>query len=160
MLYAINVGEDEIGRMDADRFAAAERPNTETVVVCGKLEAEMAQLGEDEIGTFLEDYGLTESGMIRLIRSTYHLLGLISFLTAGEEECRAWTIRNGTRAQLAAGAIHSDLEKHFIRAEVAAFSDFKEHGGFPALRDKGLLRLEGKDYVVADGDILTTRHSG
>ncbi len=161
MLYAINVGEDAIGSMDADTYAdGTERPNTETVVVCGKLEAEMAQLGEDEIGTFLEDYGLAEPGMVRLIRSTYHLLGLISFLTAGEEECRAWTIRKGTRAQQAAGAIHSDLEKHFIRAEVAAFSDFQEHGGFPALREKGLLRLEGKDYVVADGDILTIRHSG
>jgi hypothetical protein len=98
--------------------------------------------------------------MIRLIRSTYHLLGLISFLTAGEEECRAWTIRRGTRAQRAAGAIHTDLEKHFIRAEVAAFDAFREWGGFPQLRDKGLLRLEGKEYEVQDGDILTIRHSG
>jgi hypothetical protein len=160
MLYAINVGEDAISHMGGSFDETSGRPNTETVVICGKLEAEMAELGEDEIGSFLEDYGLTESGMVRLIRSTYHLLGLISFLTAGEEECRAWTIRRGTRAQQAAGAIHSDLEKHFIRAEVAAYGDFREHGGFPALREKGLLRLEGKQYPVADGDIITVRHSG
>jgi ribosome-binding ATPase YchF (GTP1/OBG family) len=120
----------------------------------------MAELPPDELTAFLEDYGLEESGMVRLIRSTYRLLGLISFLTAGEEECRAWTIRRGTKAQQAAGVIHSDLEKHFIRAEVASFDDFRTHGGFAALRDKGLLRLEGKEYEVKDGDILTIRHSG
>ena len=120
----------------------------------------MAELLPEELDGFLEDYGLSESGMMRLIRSTYHLLGLISFLTAGEEECRAWTIRKGTTAQKAAGVIHSDLEKHFIRAEVVSFEDFQQNPGFAPLREKGLLRLEGKGYAVKDGDILTIRHSG
>jgi len=170
MVYAINVGEDQIDMLnspntspdtvDAGDTNVESRPNTERVYICGKLEAEMVDLPTEELNSFLEDYGLSESGMVRLIRSTYHLLGLISFLTAGEEECRAWTIRRGTRAQQAAGAIHTDLEKHFIRAEVAGFDDFKEHGGFAALRDKGLLRLEGKQYEVKDGDIINVRHGG
>jgi GTP-binding protein YchF len=160
MVYVINVGEDQIDLLKNRSSEDESRPETERVYICGRLEAEMAELPPEELGGFLEDYGLAESGMVRLIRSTYHLLGLISFLTAGEEECRAWTIRRGTMAQSAAGAIHTDLEKHFIRAEVASFDEFKEHGGFSALRDKGLLRLEGKGYEVKDGDILTIRHSG
>lgn len=160
ILYAINLGEDQIDRLKQEPASDHARPNAERVHISGKLEAEMAELAPEELDVFLNDYGLSESGMVRLIRSTYRLLGLISFLTAGEEECRAWTIRRGTRAQRAAGAIHSDLEKHFIRAEVAAFEAFREHGSFAALRDKGLLRLEGKDYIVNDGDIITVRHSG
>jgi len=161
MIYAINVGED---RIDMLRSSAEEEsalpPNTARVLISGKLEAEMAELADEDLAAFLKDYGLEESGMVRLIRSAYRLLGLISFLTAGEEEVRAWTIRKGTTAQRAAGAIHSDLEKHFIRAEVSAFGAFREHGSFAALRERGLLRLEGKDYIVQDGDILTVRHSG
>jgi GTP-binding protein YchF len=159
MIYAINLGEDQIDRLREEQ-AEAPAPNTERVYVSGKLEAEMAELLPEELDGFLEDYGLSESGMMRLIRSTYHLLGLISFLTAGEEECRAWTIRKGTTAQKAAGVIHSDLEKHFIRAEVVSFEDFQQNPGFAPLREKGLLRLEGKGYAVKDGDILTIRHSG
>ena len=160
MVYVINIGEDQIDLLTSGSSNDESRPGRDRVYICGRLEAEMAELPAEDLVGFLEDYGLDESGMVRLIRSTYHLLGLISFLTAGEEECRAWTIRRGTRAQRAAGAIHTDLEKHFIRAEVAAFDDFKEHGGFAALRDKGLLRLEGKEYEVKDGDILNIRHSG
>ena len=160
MVHAINVGEDQIELLKSKADSKPAGTNTERVYICGKLEAEMAELAPEELDGFLEDYGLAESGMIRLIRSTYHLLGLISFLTAGEEECRAWTIRRGTRAQNAAGVIHTDLEKHFIRAEVAAFDDFRKHGGFAALRDNGLLRLEGRNYEVQDGDIVTVRHSG
>jgi len=128
--------------------------------VCGKLEAEMAELPPEELRTFLSDYGLTESGSARLIRTTYRLLGLISFFTVGEEECRAWTIANGTNAQRAAGAIHTDLQEHFIRAEVCHYDDFVKHGSHQALKEKGLLRLEGKDYIVKDGDIMEIRHSG
>ena len=164
MIYAINVGEDQIGAGAAELGASTKQqsnaPNTARVYISGKLEAEMAQLTDEDLKVFLADYGLEESGMIRLIRSAYELLGLISFLTAGEEECRAWTIRKGTTAQKAAGAIHTDLEKHFIRAEVSSFEDFSEHPSFAALREHGLLRLEGKDYVVRDGDIITVRHSG
>jgi GTP-binding protein YchF len=156
ILHVWNVGEDQLDLLGE----GSPPPRTAQVSVCGKLEAEMSQLEPDELQSFLDDYGMAESGMVRLIRSTYDLLGLISFLTAGEEECRAWTIRKGTRAQQAAGAIHTDLEKHFIRAEVAAFEDFREHPTFAALRERGLLRLEGKDYEVRDGDILTIRHSG
>jgi len=110
--------------------------------------------------SFLADYGMKESGAERLIRTTYHLLGLISFFTVGEEECRAWTITGGTNAQHAAGAIHTDLQDHFIRAEVCHYADFVKHGSHHALKEKGLLRLEGKEYIVEDGDIMEIRHSG
>ena len=159
MIYAINLGDDQVGRLGKQETRVSP-PNTESVYLSGKLESEMAELPAEELGGFLGDYGLSESGLVRLIRSTYHLLGLISFLTAGEEECRAWTIRKGTPAQKAAGAIHTDLEKHFIRAEVVSFEDFQENPGFGLLRDKGLLRLEAKTYQVKDGDVITIRHSG
>jgi ribosome-binding ATPase YchF (GTP1/OBG family) len=120
----------------------------------------MAELSSEELKTFLADYGLTESGSERLIRTTYHLLGLISFFTVGEEECRAWTITQGMNAQNAAGVIHTDLADHFIRAEVCHYEEFVKYGTMQALKEKGLLRLEGKDYRVKDGDILTIRHSG
>jgi len=159
MIYAVNVDDDRASLTGATADDTT-RANTARVTIAGKLEAEMTELADEDLQAFLEDYGLRESGMVRLIRSVYQLLGLISFLTAGEEEVRAWTIRRGTTAQRAAGAIHSDLEKHFIRAEVASFEAFREHGSFAALREQGLLRLEGKDYVVEDGDIITVRHSG
>lgn len=161
MIYVDNIGESELDRLRTAADGGSQlRPNTDATVICGKLEAEMAELAADEMQTFLQDYGLTESGSERLIRTTYRLLGLISFFTVGEEECRAWTIVRGTNAQNAAGVIHTDLQDHFIRAEVCSYNDFKTHGSLQALKEKGLLRLEGKEYVVKDGDIMTIRHSG
>lgn len=160
MIYVENIGEDQLDRLRHPEANASLRPNTEQTVICGKLEAEMAELPPDELKTFLADYGLHESGTERLIRTTYRLLGLISFFTVGEEECRAWTITQGANAQHAAGVIHTDLSEHFIRAEVCHYDDFVKHGSMQALKEKGLLRLEGKEYPVKDGDIVTIRHSG
>ena len=160
MIYVQNIGEDQLDRLRNPDAPPTPRPNTEETIICGKLEAEMAELPPDELKTFLADYGLTESGAERLIRTTYHLLGLISFFTVGEEECRAWTITQGMNAQNAAGVIHTDLSDHFIRAEVCHYDDFVKYGSMHALKEKGLLRLEGKEYRVKDGDILTIRHSG
>ncbi len=160
MIYIENIGENQLDRLRHPESAGTLRPNTELALICGKLEAEMAELPQEEMMSFLGDYGLTESGAERLIRTTYRLLGLISFFTVGEEECRAWTIVRGTNAQNAAGVIHTDLADHFIRAEVCGYDDFKTHGSMQALKEKGLLRLEGKEYVVKDGDILNIRHSG
>jgi len=160
MIYVENIGEDQLERLKHPDVHDGLRPNTALTIICGKLEAEMAELPPEELKTFLADYGLTESGAERLIRTTYRLLGLISFLTVGEEECRAWTITRGTNAQNAAGVIHSDLADHFIRAEVFHYDDFVKHGSMQALKEKGLLRLEGKEYPVKDGDIMNIRHSG
>jgi GTP-binding protein YchF len=160
MIYVMNIGENQLDRLKEPSVHGSLSPNTERTIICGKLEAEMAELSPEELKSFLADYGLNESGAERLIRTTYSLLGLISFLTAGEEECRAWTIVRGVNAQRAAGVIHTDLEDHFIRAEVCAFDDFAKHGSMQALKEKGLLRLEGKEYIVKDGDIMTIRHSG
>ena len=160
MIYVENIGEDALDRLRTSDAHIAGRPNTAQTIICGKLEAEMAELPEEELKTFLSDYGLHESGAERLIRTTYGLLGLISFFTVGEEECRAWTITLGTDAQHAAGVIHTDLADHFIRAEVCHYDDFVKHGSLQALKEKGLLRLEGKEYPVKDGDIMTIRHSG
>jgi ribosome-binding ATPase YchF (GTP1/OBG family) len=160
MIYVVNIGEDQLERLKHPDTHDGLRPNTAQTIICGKLEAEMAELPPEELKTFLGDYGLTESGAERLIRTTYSLLGLISFLTVGEEECRAWTITRGTNAQNAAGVIHSDLADHFIRAEVCHYDDFVKHGSMQALKEKGLLRLEGKEYPVKDGDIMNIRHSG
>jgi GTP-binding protein YchF len=160
MIEVENIGEDQLARLTEIQAQQNLPANTERTVVCGKLEAEMAELSQEELLTFLADYKLTESGAARLIRTTYQLLGLISFFTVGEEECRAWTITRGTNAQRAAGAIHTDLQDHFIRAEVAGYDDFVKHGSHQALKEKGLLRLEGKEYIVKDGDIMEIRHSG
>jgi GTP-binding protein YchF len=160
MIYVANVGEDQLDRLRNPAAHVSLPANTEQTIICGKLEAEMAELPPEELKTFLADYGLHESGTERLIRTTYRLLGLISFFTVGEEECRAWTITRGTNAQNAAGVIHTDLADHFIRAEVCHYDDFVQHGSMQALKEKGLLRLEGKEYVVKDGDIMTIRHSG
>jgi GTP-binding protein YchF len=160
MIYVDNIGESQMERLRHPGEDELLRPNTEHTTICGKLEAEMAELPPDELRSFLADYGLTESGSERLIRATYRLLGLISFFTVGEEECRAWTIARGTNAQRAAGAIHTDLENHFIRAEVCHYDDFVKYGSMQALKEKGLLRLEGKEYLVKDGDIMEIRHSG
>jgi hypothetical protein len=137
----------------------ASRPNAGVTAICGKVEAELADMGDEEAAEFLASYGLKESGLVRLIRKSYELLGLISFFTVGEDECRAWTIERGSRAQLAAGAIHSDLEKHFIRAETIHWDQLLEAGSEANARSRGTLRLEGKDYIVRDGDVMHIRHS-
>src|SRR5258708_2512705 len=136
----------------------AGRAHTAVTAVCGKMEAELAELPRAEQLEYLASYGLSESGLERLITATYSLLGLMSFLTAGEDECRAWTIPMHSPAVKAAGAIHSDFEKKFIRAEVVNWKALTDLGGYAALRDKGLLRLEGKEYIVKDGDVLVIRH--
>src|ERR1700691_729508 len=167
MLYVLNIGEStELGK-DLEAAVAkynltevSTRPNAGASAICGKVEAELAEMTDEDAAEFLGSYGLTESGLSRLIRKSYHLLGLISFFTAGEDECRAWTIPVNTRAQNAAGAIHSDLEKHFIRAETIRWDQLLEAGSEANARAKGTLRLEGKDYIVQDGDVMHIRHSG
>jgi ribosome-binding ATPase len=167
MLYVLNIGEStELGK-DLEEAVAkyklsevAARPNAGASAICGKVEAELAEMSDADAAEFLSSYGLKDSGLSRLIRSSYYLLGLISFFTAGEDECRAWTIPANTRAQNAAGAIHSDLEHHFIRAETIRWDQLLEAGSEANARAKGTLRLEGKDYIVQDGDVMHIRHSG
>jgi ribosome-binding ATPase YchF (GTP1/OBG family) len=162
VLLVANLGEDQV--KDAENVLAttglaayAARPGFALCPVSAPIEAEMAQLPVEDAKAFREDYGLEGPGLDRVIRTSYGLLGLVSFLTAGEDECRAWTIRRGTRAQIAAGTIHSDIERGFIRAEVVAFDDLVAAGSLAACRDKGTLRLEGKDYEVRDGDVINFR---
>ena len=162
VLVVANLSES--GIRDAEGFAAgsglrsfAERPGLALCPVSATIEAEIAQLPPEDAHAFMDDLGLAEPGLDRVIRTSYGLLGLISFLTSGEDECRAWTIRRGTRAQVAAGTIHSDIERGFIRAEVVAFEDLVSAGSIAACRDRGTLRLEGKDYVVGDGDVINFR---
>ncbi|MDP9264218.1 MAG: redox-regulated ATPase YchF [Acidobacteriota bacterium] len=140
--------------------AAASRPNAGATAICGKVEAELAEMSDAEAAEFLSSYQLKESGLTRLIRTTYALLGMISFFTVGEDECRAWTVPAGTRAAEAAGAIHSDLQKHFIRAETIHWDALLDAGSEANARARGTLRLEGKDYIVKDGDVVHVRHSG
>jgi ribosome-binding ATPase len=167
MLYVVNIGETEdLGKELAGapaRYRLAELetlPSTGVTAICGKVEADLAEMSDEEAGEFLAGYGLTESGLVRFIRKTYELLGLHSFFTVGEDECRAWTIPKGSRAVEAAGAIHTDLEKHFIRAETIGWDELLAAGSEAAARAKGTLRLEGKEYIVKDGDVLNIRHSG
>ena len=135
----------------------AAKEESEVFVVCAEIEAEISELDDDEKKMFLEDLGLTESGLEKLIKASYKLLGLISYLTAGEPEVRAWTITEGTKAPQAAGKIHSDFERGFIRAEVVSYDDLIACGSHAAAKEKGLIRLEGKEYVVKDGDIMLFR---
>ncbi|HEV2200852.1 MAG TPA: redox-regulated ATPase YchF [Bryobacteraceae bacterium] len=163
MLCVLNLGEADAGRLHAveEQYRTgplASKPNTNVTAVCGKIEAELAELPPEDATEYLASYGLKESGMERLIAGTYALLGLMSFLTAGETEVRAWTIPMNSKAVNAAGAIHSDFEKKFIRAEVVNWQALVDHEGYPGVREKGLLRLEGKDYIVKDGDVLVIRH--
>ena len=138
--------------------ALAAKEGSEVLPICAKLEADIAELDDpDEKAMFMEELGLQQSGLDRLIQCSYELLGLISFLTAGADECRAWTIKKGTKAPQAAGKIHSDFERGFIRAEIVAFADLMECGSYAAAREKGLVRSEGKDYVMKDGDVTLFR---
>jgi GTP-binding protein YchF len=163
MLYVLNLGEADAGKLHEREREYREGPltgrrQTAVTAVCGKIEAELAELPRDEQKDYLASYGLAESGLERLISATYSLLGLMSFLTAGEDECRAWTIPMNSTAVKAAGAIHSDFEKKFIRAEVVNWKSLVDLGGYAGVREKGLLRLEGKEYIVKDGDVLVIRH--
>jgi GTP-binding protein YchF len=163
MLFVLNIGEADVTRMsqieeEYRKGPLAGRTNTAVSAICGKIEAELAELSPEEAREYLSSYGLKESGLERLIAATYALLGLMSFLTAGETEVRAWTIPMQSTAQKAAGAIHSDFEKKFIRAETVNWQALVDHGGYPGVREKGLLRLEGKEYIVKDGDVLVIRH--
>ncbi|MCL5005222.1 MAG: redox-regulated ATPase YchF [Acidobacteria bacterium] len=164
MLYVLNLGERDAARTDAaEEFALdtglKQRPKTAVTAVCGKIEEELSELSDAESAEFLASYSLKESAISRLIRSSYRLLGLISFFTVGEDECRAWTIREGTTALEAAGEIHSDIQRGFIRAEVIPYADLIDAGGFAEARTRGTLKLEGKDYIVHDGEIVHFRHS-
>ena len=159
-IYVANLAENEINDPDSNKHylavkALAEEEGSQLIPICAKLEADIAELDDpDEKAMFMEELGVAESGLDRLIRSSYALLGLISFLTAGSDECRAWTIKNGTKAPQAAGKIHTDFERGFIRAEVIAFQDMKDCGTMANAKSKGLVRSEGKEYVMKDGDIV------
>jgi ribosome-binding ATPase len=164
VLYAANVGEEDVADPDANphvqtvrRIAAAEGAGV--IPICARLEAEIAELEDEERRQFLEELGLKASGLDRLVAAAYRLLGLITYFTAGEKEVRAWTIREGTKAPQAAGVIHSDFERGFIRAEVVAYEDLIAAGSMAQARERGLVRLEGKDYVVQDGDVMHFRFS-
>ena len=163
VIFAANVAEDDLADDGASNAGVqavreyAKREDCEVFVVCAEIEQEIAELDDDEKSMFLEELGLKESGLEKLIKPSYSLLGLISYLTAGEPEVRAWTIKKGTKAPQAAGKIHSDFERGFIRAEIVSYDDLMACGTYNAAKEKGLVRLEGKDYVVQDGDIILFR---
>ena len=162
VIYAANLDEAGMaGYMENKYYQAvkeiADAEGAETLPICAKIEQEIGELPEEDKAMFLEELGLAESGLDRLIKCSYALLGLISFLTCGPDECRAWTIRKGTKAPQAAGKIHSDFERGFIRAEIVAFDDLKACGSMVAAKEKGLVRSEGKDYVMKDGDVTLFR---
>ncbi|HEX3184939.1 MAG TPA: redox-regulated ATPase YchF [Pyrinomonadaceae bacterium] len=161
-IYAANVDENTLSNIDGNSLVAAvreiaEREAAECVVICAQLEAELVALPPEERLDYLRSLKVSTSGVDQLIKSAYHLLGLMSFLTAGEKEVRAWTIPQGTRAQTAAGTIHSDIERGFIRAEVVSYEELMAAGSYATARDKGLLRLEGKDYIMREGDVVHFR---
>ena len=162
VIYVANVSESQIPNMETDpnvmkvkEYAKAE--GAEVIVLCAKLEEELSELDDEDKEMLMQDYGIEESGLDKLIKASYSLLGLISFLTAGKQECRAWTIKNGTKAPQAAGKIHSDFERGFIKAEVVSYDDLMKYGSMNATKEKGLVILEGKDYIVKDGDIILFR---
>ena len=163
VIYAANIAEEDLGTDPKDIpgldkvQAIADAEHAEMLVISAAIEEEIAQMDPEEKAEFLEELGIGQSGLDRLITACYRLLGLISFLTAGEDECRAWTIVNGTKAPQAAGKIHTDFEKGFIRAEIVPFDTLQELGSMAACREKGLVRSEGKDYVMKDGDITLFR---
>lgn len=162
IIYCANVSEEDLLSSEENDYVKqvrqfAESENAEVVVICGKVEQEVSELEDEDKMAFLNELGLSESGLDKLIKSSYHLLDLVSFLTAGPQEVRAWTIRRGTKAQQAAGKIHSDIERGFIRAETIAYEDLKTLGTMAAAKEAGKVRLEGKEYIVQDGDVMLFR---
>ncbi len=163
VIYCANVGESDLSKSETDNpyyvslCKAIEGENAEVITVCAEIEAELTELNEDEQKAFLDDLGVAESGLSKLIKASYRLLGYISYLTAGEPEVRAWTIVKGTKAPQAAGKIHSDFERGFIRAEVVSFDALMQKGSYVACKEAGLVRSEGKEYVMQDGDIVLFR---
>ena len=162
VIYAANISENDLANLDANPFLQrvkdfAKSEKSEVIPVCAEIEAEIAELDDEEKEMFLSDLGIEESGLDRLIKASYSLLGLISYLTAGPKEVRAWTITKGTKAPGAAGKIHSDFERGFIRAEIVSFDDLVACGSMNAAKEKGLVRSEGKEYVINDGDIVLFR---
>ena len=163
VIFAANVAEDELADDAADNEGVkavrefAQETGSEVFVICAQIEQEISELDDEEKAMFLEDLGLKESGLDKLIKASYKLLGLISYLTAGEDETRAWTIKVGTKAPQAAGKIHSDFERGFIKAEVVNYKDLLEYGSLAAAKEKGLVGMEGKEYVVKDGDVILFR---
>ncbi|HCD24664.1 MAG TPA: redox-regulated ATPase YchF, partial [Lachnospiraceae bacterium] len=163
VIYAANVGEEDLANDGADNAGVqavreyAKETGSEVFAICAQIEEEISELDDEERQMFLDDLGLKESGLEKLIRASYHLLGLMSFLTSGEDETRAWTIKQGTKAPQAAGKIHTDFERGFIKAEVVNYKDLLENGSLAAAREKGLVRMEGKEYVVQDGDVILFR---
>ena len=162
IIYAANTDEDGFTNLDGNQYyqqvkELAEKEGAQVLPICAKLEQDIAELEGEEKQMFLEELGVQESGLDRLIKCSYALLGLISFLTYGKDECRAWTIKKGTKAPKAAGKIHTDIERGFIRAEVIAYDDMMKCGSVNAAKEKGLLRSEGKEYVVQDGDMIYFR---
>ena len=163
VIYAANVGEEDLANDGADNAGVqavreyAKETGSEVFAICAQIEEEISELDDEERQMFLDDLGLKEFGLEKLIRASYHLLGLMSFLTSGEDETRAWTIKQGTKAPQAAGKIHTDFERGFIKAEVVNYKDLLENGSLAAAREKGLVRMEGKEYVVQDGDVILFR---
>lgn len=162
VLYVANVDENYLDNPSANKYVDAVKEhaaqdNSEVITICGKIEEEISALDDDEKKEFLHELGLEESGLDKLIRASYHLLGLISFFTTGPMESKAWTIIKGTKAPQAAGKIHSDIERGFIRAEVTKYDDVVKYGSMNATKEKGLMHLEGKEYVMEDGDIVLYR---
>ena len=162
VIYAANTDEEGFANLDGNPYyqqvrQAAEAEGAQVLPICAKLEQDVAELEGEERQMFLEELGVEESGLDRLIKCSYALLGLISFLTYGKDECRAWTVRKGTKAPQAAGKIHTDIERGFIRAEVIAYDDMMKCGSVAAAKEKGLLRSEGKEYIVQDGDMIYFR---
>ncbi len=162
-IYAANVAEDDLADDGASnphvakvREMAAEE-GAKVFVICAQIEQELAELSEEEKKEYLDDLGVESSGLDKLVAASYSILGLISFLTAGEDECRAWTIKKGTKAPQAAGKIHTDFERGFIKAEVVNYQDLLDNGSLAAAREKGIVGMEGKDYVVKDGDVILFR---
>ena len=161
LIYFANIGEDDLGKEDNGYVKKvkeyAQKENAKVITLCAKIEEELISLSPDERPLFKEELGIKESGLEKLVSASYDLLGLMSFLTAGEKEVRAWTIKKGTKAPGAAGKIHSDFEKGFIKAEVVSYNDLIECGNFVKAKEKGKVRIEGKDYVVQDGDVMLFR---
>jgi len=161
-IYVANVSENQIDNMENDPYVLkvkeyAKAEGAKVITLCAKLEEDLSELEDEDKLMLMQDYGIEESGLDKLIKASYSLLGLISYLTAGKQEVRAWTIKNGTKAPQAAGKIHSDFERGFIKAEVVSYEDLMKYGSMLATKEKGLVRLEGKEYVVKDGDIILFR---